>query len=63
MFNKRINSSAKIDTGHTKLPLNRGKVWEKRVLVTLSENCLAGGPELFIFWGLQVPYRAGVKNK
>jgi hypothetical protein len=50
-----LNISAKIEPRYTKLPLKRGKVCAKRVLVTLSENCLAYGPKLFIFLGLKVP--------
>jgi hypothetical protein len=58
-----FNSSAKMEPRHTKLPLKREKVCEQRLLVRLSENCLAHGPELFIFLGLRVPCSAGVKNK
>lgn len=47
----------------TKLPLRRGKVYAKRVLVTLSENCLAHGPKIYCFLELQVQWSAGVKNK
>jgi hypothetical protein len=45
-----FNSSAKIEPQHTKLPLKTEVVCAQRVLVTLSGNCLACGPELFIFF-------------
>lgn len=44
-----FNSSAKIESRHTKLPIKTGKICAKRVLVTLSENCLDHGPDLLIF--------------
>jgi hypothetical protein len=49
-----LNISAKIEPIHTKLPLRRGKVYAKRVLITLSENCLAHGPKIVCFLGMQV---------
>jgi len=44
-----FNSSAEIEHRRIKLPLKTGKICAKRVLVTLSENCLDRGPDLFIF--------------